>query len=101
MRSGGGGSVAQIGRSKVSGYSVTPARLMGSSCMRKSAQATWRMLPFGIVLTSQMRAAPSQDAVTTRAPSGLKAAEWTCPSCPASVARARPEVASHTRAVPS
>ena len=35
------------------------------------------MLPLGIVLTSQMRAVLSSDAVTTRLPSGLKAAEST------------------------
>src|SRR5271166_1054870 len=70
--SGGGGSVTQIGRSKVSGYSVTPSRLTGSSCMRRSAQATCKMLPLGIALTSQTRAVLSSDAVTIRDPSGLK-----------------------------
>src|SRR5271166_5939386 len=77
IRSGGGGSVAQIGRSKVNGYSVTPSRVTGSSRSFKSAQVTSRMLPLGIVLTSHSRAVLSLEAVRTCFPLGLKAAEKT------------------------
>src|SRR5208337_1797073 len=88
VRSGGGGSVAQIGRSKVSGYAVTPS---SPKLLFKSWQATCRTFPLGIVLTSQTRAVLSWDAVTTRIPSALKTAEFTISSCPASVAIERSE----------
>ena len=48
---------------------------------------------------SQTRAVLSSEAVTTRLPSGLNAAELTASVCPWRVARALPESASQTRAV--
>ena len=49
--------------------------------------------------SSQMRAVWSQDAVTTRLPSGLNTALKTTSVCPDSVASAAPVLASHSRAV--
>ena len=51
------------------------------------------------VATSQTRAVLSYEAVTTRAPSGEKAALWTRPSWPLRTAIALPVAASQTRAV--
>ena len=48
---------------------------------------------------SQTRAVLSPEAVTTRLPSGLNAAEWTGSVCPWREARVLPESASQTRAV--
>ncbi len=48
---------------------------------------------------SHNRAVLSSDAVTTRLPSGLNAAELTGPVCPWRVAMVLPESASQTRAV--
>ena len=53
----------------------------------------------GIVLTSQIRAVPSSDPVTTRVPSGLKATDRRPPECPLSVAIVRPETKSQSRVV--
>ncbi len=65
------------------------------------AQAISKMLPFGIGDMSHRRAVLSDDPVSTRMPSGLKATELTEPSCPLKARISLPVAASHRRAVSS
>ena len=69
---------------------ITESILLGSpaACSPRAARAI-----------DQIRAVPSPDAVTTRAPSGLNVAELTDPSCPGRTIKGRPSSARQIRAV--
>jgi hypothetical protein len=82
---------------------VSSPAIRSPASIRYRQRPTTRASPRTIVahVTSQMRAVPSSDAVTTRLPSGLKPALCTVPVWPLSRARSLPLSASQMRAVRS